>query len=390
MKKTVYNIIWADDEVDFYLHDELRQKILRDNNLNVIATAKTGNEFREKFEALKQRIDAVITDANFGKSDVITKDEKTDMSGFTEVRNVMNELKTYHREIPFFLYTGKARFIEAKYTDGELDYFINYSRIFTKSEFKKLCAKIPQDVDSVASASFRIRNKYQRFLDAAKRIPENEETIFDILVRHEETGLESPFNDFTALRKIAEAILNDGVEKGVFPEELKTLNDLSRFLRNEHSEIEWDGFSCPPALGYSAKYFIDLTQDGSHVLQDLKLKADQYVRDEDTDNLLMSLVFIAMDLCLWYDKIADNNDGQCKWKNRQLLSGTVELRSGKLYCDNIELQRAAKPGDTIEFRPDKVRTHSAPHDTFSTNAAKAIHVDSYLRVDDYEIKRKNK
>jgi hypothetical protein len=387
MKKTVYNIIWADDEVEGYVREELKQKFLKDNNINVIATARTGNEFREKFEALKQRIDAVITDANFGKRDVTPTDNR-DMSGFTVVREVMNELKSYHREIPFFLYTGRGDFIAEKYTDGELDYFITYDRKFNKSEFKKLCARIPQDVDSVTSASFRIRNKYQRFLDAAKRIPE--ETIFDILVRHEETGLESPFNDFTALRKIAEAILNDGVEKGIFPEALKTLNDLSRFLRNEHSDIEWDGFSCPPALGYSAKYFIDLTQDGSHVLQDLKLKADQYVRDEATDNLLMTLVFIAMDLCLWYDKIADNNAGQCKWKNRQILSGTVEVRSGKLYCDNIELQRAARPGDTIEFKPNKVRIHSAPHDTFSTNAAKAIHVDSYLRVDDYEIKRKNK
>jgi hypothetical protein len=367
----------------------LKQKFLKDNNINVIATAKTGDEFREKFEALKQRVDAVITDANFGKSNV-TPTDKQDMSGFTVVRRILNELKLYHREIPFFLYTGRGGFIAEKYTDGELDYFINYDRKFNKSEFKQLCIRIPQDVDHVTSASFRIRNKYSQFLDAAKLIPENEETIFDILLRHEEDELESPYNDFTALRKIAESILKDGIDKGIFPEDLKSLNDFGRFLQNEFGNIEWDGFSCPSALGYSMKYFVRLTQDGSHALQDLALKADQYVRDENSDNLIMSLVHIAMDLCAWYRKVVTSHDGLQHCKKRQILSGTVESRSGKFYCNNIELQRAAKPGDTIEFKANKVKAHSTPYETFSTNEGKSVHIDSYLRVDDYEIIRKNK
>ena len=69
MQKVVYNIIWADDEVHQLMREELKQKFLADNHINVIAAVTTGDEFRLKFEELKHQIDAVITDANFNKQE---------------------------------------------------------------------------------------------------------------------------------------------------------------------------------------------------------------------------------------------------------------------------------------------------------------------------------
>ena len=85
MQKVVYNIIWADDEVHQLMREELKQKFLADNHINVIAAVTTGDEFRLKFEELKHQIDAVITDANFNKQESLPNDDR-DMSGFTIVR----------------------------------------------------------------------------------------------------------------------------------------------------------------------------------------------------------------------------------------------------------------------------------------------------------------
>lgn len=80
MPKAVYNVIWADDEVDKYMRESLKQTFLQKNNIAVVATAPTGDEFRLRFEEHKHKIDAVITDANFNRKDCLPINDR-DMSG---------------------------------------------------------------------------------------------------------------------------------------------------------------------------------------------------------------------------------------------------------------------------------------------------------------------
>lgn len=391
MPKAVYNVIWADDEVEKYMRESLKQTFLKKNNITVIATATTGDEFRLCFERYKHKIDAVITDANFNRKDSLPMNDR-DMSGFTAVREVLHSNLSSDKEIPFFLYTGRGPYITEKYTDGELDYFIYSTRIFTKDQFKQLCERIPIDVDEVNSPSYRVRKKYKSLLDKALLLPENEESIFRLLLTHEvgnDQALHKPQDDFNSLRKIVESILEDGKKRGLFPEQLDSINSLKRFLRNDESTLEWDSFSCPPTLAYSAGFLIDVSQDGSHKYEKLRLKADAYVSSVGNDNLIMSLTHIAMDLCAWYSDAIESFDGNPCWKNREIIQGTVTLIRGRFYCGSAEVQ-SLKNGDEIEIA--KVRAHNSPCSIYDERQNAAVQIDSYIPMGDYKIlpKRREK
>ncbi|MDE7025157.1 MAG: hypothetical protein K2O88_04660 [Paramuribaculum sp.] len=389
MSKTVYNVIWADDEVNFYMREEPKKRFLEKNNIEVIATATTGDEFRLKFEKFKHKIDAVITDANFNRKDSLPIDDR-DMSGFTVVREMRHAMSHNDKEIPFFLYTGRGAFIKEKYTDGELDYFIESKRIFTKDEFKQLCERIPIDVEEVESPSYRIRKKYKISLDKALLLPENEETLFRLLLAHESgynQELHKPQDDFNALRKIIESILEDGKKRGLFPEQLESINSLKRYLRNDEASVEWSGFYCPPTLAYGVGFLIDVSQDGSHKYEKLKLKADEYVTSTCNDNIIMCLTYIAMDLCVWYAEAIDTVGEDPLWKIRETTSGTVSLIRGKFYCGSSEVQ-SLRNGDEIEIT--KMRPHISPYQIYDDKLKSSIQIDSYIPLGDYRIIQKKR
>ncbi len=391
MPKAVYNVIWADDEVNKYMRESLKQAFLQKNNIAVVATATTGDEFRMLFEKHKHRIDAVISDANFNRKDSLPINDR-DMSGFTAVREVLHSILSSDKEIPFFLYTGRGPYINEKYTDGELDYFNDSKRIFTKDQFKQLCERIPKDVDEVCSPSYRVRKKYKNVLDKSSLLPEIEETLFRLLLTHEDGSIDDlhkPQDDFNALRKIVESIFEDGKKRGLFPEQLDSINSLKRFLRNDEVTLEWDGFSCPPALAYSAGFLIDVSQDGSHKYEKLRLKADEYVSSVGNDNLIMSLTHIAMELCAWYSDSVESFDGNPCWKNREIIQGTVTLIRGRFYCGSAEVQ-SLKNGDEIEIA--KVRTHNSPCSIYDERKNATVQIDSYIPLGDYKIlpKRRDK
>lgn len=380
MQKVVYNIIWADDEVHQLMREELKQKFLADNHINVIAAVTTGDEFRLKFEELKHQIDAVITDANFNKQESLPNDDR-DMSGFTIVRQVFHSASSSGREIPFFLYTGRGQFIAEKYTDGELDYFTETDRIFTKDKFKQLCERIPRDVDAINSPSYRIRKKYRVALDKASILPENENTLFRLILSHEGgciQELHEAKDDFNALRKIVESILDDGKTKGVFPLQIDSLNTLKRALPT----LEWDGIACPPALAYEIGFLIDLSQDGSHKYEGLKLKADQYVSTIGNDYLLMSLTYMAMDLCIWYYNLLQSADGLPTCKEHEVVTGTVTRNRSKFYCGLAEIQ-TVRDGDEIEIR--RIRQHGHPYTIFDETTKETRMIDSFIAFGDYKI-----
>ena len=389
MQKAVYNIIWADDEVHELMREELKQKFLSDNNINVVAAVTTGTQFRLKFEELKHQIDAVVTDANFNKKEALPNDDR-DMSGFTVVRQVFHTISSVEREIPFFLYTGRGQFIAEKYTDGELDYFTETDRIFTKDKFKQLCERIPKDVDAINSPSYRIRKKYKEAFYKASILPENENTLFRMILSHEggcQQELHEVKDDFNSLRKIVESILDDGKNKGLFPTQIDSLNTLKRYLKNEDSAVEWNGFECPSALAHEVGFLIDFSQDGSHKYEGLKLKADQYVSTVRNDYLLMSLTYIALDFCIWYYDLLQSTNEWSTWKERVLNKGTVTRKGAKFYYGTAEIQ-ALKDGDEIEIR--KTRPHGHPYTVYDETTKETLMIDSFIAFGDYKILPKKK
>ena len=384
MQKAVYNIIWADDEVHELMRKELKKKFLADNNIKVVATATTGDEFRLKFDEFKHQIDAVITDANFNKNEALPNDDR-DMSGFTVVRQVFHSISSLEREIPFSLYTARGQFIAEKYTDGELDYFTETDRIFPKGKFKELCERIPKDVDAINSPSHRIRKKYKEVFDKASILPENEDTLFRMILSHEGgciQELHETKDDFNSLRKIVEAILDDGKEKGIFPPQIDSLNTFSRYLKNEDNSIEWNGFYCPSSLAHEVGFLIKFSQDGSHKYETLTLKADQYVSTVGNDYLLMSLTFIAMDFCSWYYDQVQSFDGWPLWKERVTHKETVRRIKSKFYCGTAEIQ-TIKDGDEIQIW--RTRPHGHPYTIYDEVTKETRMIDSFIALNDYKI-----
>ena len=99
MTMNVYNIVWADDEIDDLLDSETITE-LESKGFKIVGQAHDG----EELEALLNKpemIDAVIVDANFNESDVEIGSER-DTSGLDYARSLYtHKLK---KSIPFFLH----------------------------------------------------------------------------------------------------------------------------------------------------------------------------------------------------------------------------------------------------------------------------------------------
>lgn len=361
MQQNVYNVIWVDDEVDQLYENSKR--ILKQNNINVICKAHNGVEFREQIETLYDRVDAVIVDANFCKSGTNVVGDKT-ISGLRYVESTISELNL-KRSIPFYVYTGRYDLLKDK-EDDEFDYFKKNDRIFLKdTPLPKLLERIIADVNHINSLEFFLRNKYNNELEAAEKIRENENVIYDTLkyVFSNDTDSSSSVYFYNELRKVVERIFVECKRRKIIPP-LKSLNAWPKFLQN--SDVTYKIIAneeiMPTALVHSLGFLIELTQDGSHSC-DTKLRVDDFIRNSGNINLLRCLLHIAMDICMWYDNYTTSNqnayDNSKRWRAKSVDGyehegeivlvkvGEIDLYVCGEYLLSREFQRTYQPGDRI-------------------------------------------
>ena len=91
-QKTVCNLVWIDDEIDTLITDS-KKHLLRREGFKLVGVARTYQEFTQVMDNCYDRVDAVITDANFNKSSLEIKGER-DFSGFVKVRECINFYNT--------------------------------------------------------------------------------------------------------------------------------------------------------------------------------------------------------------------------------------------------------------------------------------------------------
>ena len=110
----------------------------------------------------------------------------------------------------------------------------------------------------------------------------------------------------------------------------------------------------PKPLAESLFYFLKITQDGSHDDFDMSLGVDKYVRETQNINLYRTILYIAMDLLLWYKGISEYNweDEEQVWEGIYIFTGEVSQLPGKytLYTGKYELQSKdteLKAGDIV-------------------------------------------
>lgn len=295
-----YNVIWVDDEVDMICEESKR--LLHKYKIGVIGQAHTAQEFHEIIKHKIDRVDAIITDANFGNKEIDLIDNKNTLRGLRDIERNIERIREI-REIPFFLYTGRFDLLDDK-DDDEFRYFKETNRIFKKENgpnelFNQICL----DVEHINSLEFLIRNRYSNELEAAKCIKDNEEDLFEALKYDfsKEIDSQKTATYFNVLRKIVERIFWRSINHKIIAP-IRSLNAWSKFLQNkdENYEIIDSIEIMPKALVNSLKYLLDITQDGSHSTSSCFV--DKYIRDNGGINIFRSALHITMELCLWYDK----------------------------------------------------------------------------------------
>ena len=355
MPNLVYNVIWVDDEIDTLI-DMSTNRCLISNGINIIR-AHSAIELRDIMTISYDRI--VITDANMPKAGDKPKGER-DVSGFEDVKSCI-ERYNQKRDIPFYLFSGRGDYLSERYENDELEYFEKNNRSFSKlkGEFPQLLEQLRKDVEHINSPSFRIRNKYRKELEAAKAIEGNEETLFQALLYDYSEDWGNTQDYFNPARKVVERIFDACKEKEIIPP-LNKLNAFSYFLqgRDNNYEIKEGCHIMPKSLVHSLKYFLDITQDGSHGAGDLQLDVDEYVRNTKNINLFRTILYIAMDLCVWYQSICNTlqADNVAKWQSRSdsdyKLVGVITNIKGKLVCAGCLLARSDNytEGDKVGIR----------------------------------------
>lgn len=310
MSTNVYNVLWADDDIDDLINQYKRR--LNDNGIYVTSIAHNGDELKREIASKAHIIDAVIVDANFNESEVLIESER-DTSGL----NVARSLLDFYPSIPFFLFTQRSdeQLKEAfKYTPKFLQEFPRHKRWFKKTaegELEELCEAIKEDVDLRKTPSFVVRNRYQNELNAASLIDGGEELVFEILKRDIEGTLEEMVEPFVRIRRTIEKMfaLCEGMK--IIPPISKDTNGTARyFLKNEYGvkdklmgwnlQYKMNSIIMAKPLAQSLEYVLNVTQDGAHSKLGLKLDVDKYYKDSKDVLLLRSVGSLFIDIIRWF------------------------------------------------------------------------------------------
>lgn len=317
MSTNVYNVIWADDEyLSLKEDDEIRRYFLK-AHIEVLAYVPTSGALRIELEHYKDKVDAVIIDGNFSKSDVDYV-EPDDISGLIDTLTFI-EKYNIKRDIPFFLYTSKKVFLQEFCKNGELAYFLPY-RLIQKGEIEVLTNKIIKDVDHIHSIEHMVNSKYQFLLKKVKEIDEDGAELLHqfLLDEARDRSFDKSVALFNQLRGIMEKLKDKCRDNDIVPQSIKTLNNFKSFFtfnsyydRNKESYKEyWKGYGdykpndnvMPKVLGYTIEKLIDIIQDGSHKNQDLNLGVSEYVQNAHSPFLFRSCLYQVVDLLSWYNK----------------------------------------------------------------------------------------
>lgn len=339
-EQTVFNIIWLDDEIDL-LYKKHKEKLLSDGIKVLGKGAQNVEAFELQIQKFRNVVDAVVTDANFNLK------ERNDFNGLIEVFGLIGKYN-HERSIPFIVFTGRDNL---RNTVPE-KILSKFDAIVSKREergIEALINKVKEIIQKVNSREFRIHNKYKKELEAASLISGNEAALVDALLYEDSGDWRNTEIYFNSMRSVVESIFSACKRERIIPD-VGELNQISRFLNGEEHEVYTKCQEImPKPLVRSLWYFLNITQDGSHKKDDLQLKVGEYVRETQNINLFRSVLYIAMDICLWYAKCKEEMkqpDYKPKWERKgapiSLDKKRTELRQEKYEYEGIVKKKGTK------------------------------------------------
>lgn len=360
MSKRIIRVLWADDEKVFdedYMPWESDQYIIE-----LVAGVTDADELGSTLARQARLIDAVIVDANFADKGM-PKSERTG-SGLTKSNELRAKYGEGTRPIPFFLFTGRNDDVLKEMFgsgSGLLDYFIDNDQKFSKlveNPYKRLFDRIDEVVSYQRTPEFHLRNLYRAEFEAAKMIDDATENLLrGLLYIYEEESWKTTQDYFNPARKIVERIIDSCISMNLLPPHI-SLNTASRILGGNTKDFSLTTPLMARPLAESLRYFLSITQDGSHDMCDLQLGVDQYVRRTENVNLYLSILHIAMDLLLWHKEMKDIFNGNSKrlWTTNFVFMGNVSVHSkwnNVYYTDKYQLENKSgllKVGDLVGIK----------------------------------------
>lgn len=326
-EQTVFNIIWLDDEIDL-LYKEHKEKLLSDGIKVLGKGAQNVEAFELQIQKFRNVVDAVVTDANFNLK------ERNDFNGLIEVFGLIGKYN-HERSIPFIVFTGRDNL---RNTVPE-KILSKFDAIVSKREergIEALINKVKEIIQKVNSREFRIHNKYKKELEAASLISGNEAALMDALLYEDSGDWRNTEIYFNSMRSVVESIFSACKRERIIPD-VGELNQISNFLdKNNHEAYVFTEEIMPKSLAQGLWYFLNITQDASHKKDNLRLKVVEYVQETGNINLFRSILYIAMDLCLWYAKCKEELnalDYKRKWERRGISISSERTQVKKLIQD---------------------------------------------------------
>jgi len=315
----VYNIVWADDEIDFILNED-HVLDLEEQGFRIVGKAHNGQQLRSLLDC-PDRIDAVIVDANFNETNSPVVNERA-TSGFDCARSLY--IDKLNKQVPFFLFTNRSdELLKKNYEFNpivlEKD-FPRRVRWFKKSEGEKdLLEAIKKAVDEKRTPSFIVRNKFREILDAAEEHLNKDSAnfLYEFLICDNINSFENLKEPFFQSRLIIEQLYLKLESLSLIPPISNDTNGTTHYLRTgDYGTRQKDKikiiYKCreelfPKPVSLGLKYIVDILQDAAHKKKGLKLQVDDYYSETKDSLLLRSVVYLLIDIIKQFATIEKKN-----------------------------------------------------------------------------------
>lgn len=210
----LYNIVWADDNIDILLQDNLALFEKEGIYIHPFTEADSAIKYIRSNSSF---VDAVITDAKFARRKGETfQEEGTSFPGLSEfIRHIDGLRRETGNPLPCWIFTGYGDLLWQKYEAEDLEGFngvvdkkSNYNAL--KAWIKEMCSTIAE----TKTEAFRIRQENPEcfaLCDDRYIGKKCEKVLLDILSYKKDDEVD-PFNRF---RDILEEVLDLLVRKGI-------------------------------------------------------------------------------------------------------------------------------------------------------------------------------
>lgn len=317
--KQVYNIVWADDEIDS-LYDDIAKKLFRASGINVIKAFVNAKSLKAFLGETNSPIHAVVVDANFPWEEFKANKEQ-DRMGLVKVSQWVENF-----DFPFILFTGRKDLISGEEAE-QFEYFTSNDLVVYKNPAEgimPLINKIKDTVEFRNSTEWIIDNQYRMELECFKTIDsinngQSYPLVRGLLIKGRDNTIMNAESYFNDIRTDVLGLMNSTAANfGIVPPDL-SLNDFSYFLclkSNKFSVIEP---IMDQALSGVLQYVVTMTQDGSHGKESgLRFHIHDYVREKRDTLILKSIIFAVIELMnRFMEYVVNNTDierNRMKWK----------------------------------------------------------------------------